>query len=447
MSWPDVGNLFGVSEHQRQELSCAFEARIGAFCGCPGAGKTFTTSAVIRYLLTEYGPACVKVCAPTGKAAIRATKSMQANGVNMRATTIHSMLGCSFDANGAMKFNHNMSNKLTAKYYFIDEASWVGNFLGASLLNAIPDDAYVLFVGDHHQLPPVERGAVLRDLMSAGVPYGDLTEIHRNGGQIVASCKTIREGGGYIPSQNPRFGDEYHNLSHIETHDNAMSLAKIDQLTKIMMTEFASSINIKWDLQLLCYMNEGTQASRKELNQFMQERVNPKGYKLTDKFRIGDKVICLSNNVYYWQLGADKQSKFVANGQLGEIVGNVEKYYAIRLESDGIDENDMVYVEPKKLSSDWDLGYAISIHKSQGSSWPIVFLVIDESSRARFLGSRQIIYTGISRAERYCVTIGKKATINQDLRRDAINDRSTRLVERLTERIFDAQGNPVWRKV
>lgn len=446
MSWPDLSEIKGISVHQREELSCAFEARIGALCGCPGAGKTFTTAAVIRHILGQYGPALVNVCAPTGKAAIRATRSLRANQVNVRATTIHSLLGCSFNSSGAMEFVHNSSNRLTAKYYFIDEASWIGNFLGSSLLNAIPDDSYILFVGDHHQLPPVERGAVLRDMMTAGVPYGDLTEIHRNGGQIVASCKTIREGGGYVPSEVPRFGHEYDNLCHIESFDNAMSLAKVDQLTKVMMTECADTIDIKWDLQILCYMNEGTQASRKELNQFMQERVNPNGQKLTERFRVGDKVICLSNNSYHWQIGSDKQTKFVANGQLGEIMGQDGKYFVIKLESDGFDD-DMVFVDHSKLTHDWDLGYAISIHKSQGSSWPIVFLVVDESSRARFLGSRQIIYTGISRAEKYCVTIGKKATINHDLRRDAISDRSTRLVERLTERIFDDEGNPIWRKV
>ncbi|TXH12930.1 MAG: hypothetical protein E6R03_12055 [Hyphomicrobiaceae bacterium] len=443
MSWPKVSELSAdLTEHQRQELGCAFEARIGAFCGCPGAGKTFSTAAAIRQLIKEQGPGCVKICAPTGKAAIRATRSLRANGVNLRALTIHSMLGCSFGTSG-MRFLHNESNPLPGKYFFVDESSWIGNYLGASLLSAIPRDGHVLFIGDHHQLPPVERGAMLRDLMSAGVPYGDLTEIHRNGGRIVQACKTIREGGFYEPSQSPAYGT-LENLCHIESMTNADTLKKIDNLTSLIMRDLAGQINIKWDLQLLTYLNEGTPCSRKELNAFMQQRVNPDGQRIGDKYRMRDKIICLQNTSYEWESDGEKIRTFVANGQLAEIVNADDKRLCLKLESDG-DSEECVYVTRKNLHEEWDLGYAISVHKSQGSSWPIVFLVIDDSARARFLGSRQIVYTGISRAEKYCVTIGKQSTVNRDLQRDSIHERRTKLADRLTERIYDGSGTPIWR--
>lgn len=441
MSWFDVNSLLVLEDHQRQQLKRAVQTNLGIFTGAPGTGKTYTLGAIIRNLLSSEGASSIAVCAPTGKAAVRATQSLLSHDCNITANTIHRTLGVvqTSDPYGRLgwSFIHNSSNPLPYKYIFIDEASWLGNSLGASLFSAIHHGTKVLLIGDHHQLPPVEKGAVLRDLIAAGIPHGDLTEIHRNSGQIVIACKKIREGQWYEPSQEAYFGDPVNNLRHIEQATDVGILSAIESIVSGITQH--EDINPLWDVQFMTYQNSKGKLCRNALNLYLQERLNQHGTYVAGQFRTGDKIICLSNGFYEGRmLSADQPSTgkvFVANGEMGELLpltgtdcDKPGKHFAKF-------DDKLLYVTAKDLMDSFDLGYAITVHKSQGSSFPVAVMVVDPHPAARMMGSRQMIYTGLSRAEKYCVTIGTKEHINREIAKNAIHYRRTRLAELVHGRI------------
>lgn len=443
MSWPDPASLYDITDHQRAELNRAFKAKMCILTGCPGSGKTFTLARVLDKILARAGKSKVRVCSYTGKAAVRATESLKANNVNLEATTIHKLLGVSMDKKkGNFTFVHNRHNKLPIDYCIVDEVSMLGNGMANHLLQALPDDCFLLLIGDHHQLPPVEPGAVLRDMLAAGIPHGDLREIFRNSGQIVACCKEIREGRLFAPSAHADYyGSPDDNLCHMETPDNNVSLAKIKSTYADI--QGLDDVDPKWSVQVLSFINEGSPLARKELNATLQQQLNPNGHAVIGQFLLGDKVICLKNKLYVWEDKGDQGSEFVANGQMGEIVGATAGCVEVLMKSSPQDPGTRVVVSKSDLRDQWDLGYAISVHKSQGSSWKIVMVAIDQSARARFMASRQLIYTALSRAEKYCVTIGTRKAINEACRKDAMATRITGLEKLLKEELFH-EGRPIW---
>lgn len=162
------------SEHQRNELMKALQSPVGCFTGSPGSGKTHVFSYLIIAILQTFRGASIKVCAPTGKAAIRCTESLRARRIPIKAKTIHSTLGIGrngHDGDG-WGFTHNAKNPLDCQFLFVDEASMLDAPLMASLLEACKPGTHVLFVGDTNQLPPVGHGS----------PFLDLIESAANGG-------------------------------------------------------------------------------------------------------------------------------------------------------------------------------------------------------------------------------------------------------------------------
>lgn len=443
--WPPAGSIPTISEHQAIELGSACAGQIGIMDGSPGTGKTYTVAALIKALLDSgCGSEHIAICAPTGKAAVRVTQAMQANGVAIYAKTIHSLLGIR-SSGGGFKFEHDARNPLPHTFIVVDEASMLDNFLAESILSARGMGACVLFVGDTNQLPPVGRGTPLRDMIGAGVPTGTLTEIRRNSGQIVEVCAAIRSGLDWSASDELDYEmDEANNvvLKSCRTPES--------QLKAVMdcINEHAASVSDRvWDIQVLAAVNEKSPLARKEVNTILRTQLNPNPESPGSPFRIHDKIINTKNSGF--QLEADRSTSiYVANGEMARVEEIHPKHWIATLVNStdqhriiiprGRPEADESSENPSGLS--WDLAYAISTHKSQGSSWPIVIVLLDEYPGALRIASREWIYTAISRAEKLTILVGKEATAKRMVGRTALADRRTFLKDFIVSAIHADQA-------
>lgn len=436
--WPSLASL-DISDHQRQQLFAALQACIGCFTGAPGTGKTYVTARLIGKLIERHGVDQVAVCAPTGKAAVRISEVMQSYGVMIRARTIHSMLGIGATSTvDGWAFQHDENNPIKYRYIFADESSMIDTDLMASLLRACATGTHVIFVGDIGQLPPVGHGAPLRDFIAAGVPTGELREIQRNAGQIVRACHDIRDGKQFqvCAKLDPDAGD---NLKVITTADGDESLRRIvEAIHKLGKT---GQVDPVWDVQVVCAVNEKSPLCRKDLNKTLQLELNPGSEQaFGNPFRVGDKIVCTKNGflpaVDEVDEGNEEQDAdgrvFVANGELGKVLAVYEKLTVARFESPlrtvkiprGGGENG-----DESTGCSFELGYAISVHKSQGSEWPVVIVALDEYAGARMICDRGWLYTAISRARRVCLLIGKLQTAWAFCQHAKINGRKTFLAE------------------
>lgn len=472
--WPAVTGD-EISEHQREALAIATQSMVGCLTGSPGVGKTYTAAQLINAIINEHGHNAVRVAAPTGKAAVRLTEALESSGVqNVAVSTIHRMLGVQSTGGDGFKFNHDEDLPLPVKFLIVDESSMIDTNLMHNLLCARGAGTHVLFIGDPGQLAPVGHGKPFLDLMSR-VPTGHLTEIRRNSGDIVATCATIRKGAFSLPigaSYKGFWLEEGHNLAHKPntTADGIIRDMEVWYTTQFLgpvtgWREPLGDIDPIWDIQVLVPVNTKSNLSRCKLNLRLQEKLNPNGAKFKDHpFRIGDKVVCLKNQMLDDISGEEVGTAYVANGELGEVVSIEPACTVIRLSLPDrlvkvpraatkaagpgmennrarsgsgkeiqLDERDASEDEDKQSGSygDWDLGYALSVHKAQGSDWPIVILPIDDSPAASRVMSRNWVYTAISRAKSACYLIGDTRHIDKAVRKDGIAGRKTILADRL----------------
>lgn len=418
--WPNAEHLESVSEHQREKLVECLRGSICILGGSPGTGKTYTAARLIASIASNIGFEGIAVAAPTGKAAVRITQAMQDYGLPLKARTWHSLLGVG-ESEGT--FQHDETDPWPFQLIVGDESSMIDTNLMSSILRATAKNCALLLIGDVNQLPPVGHGAPLRDLISAGVPYGELREIKRNSGGIVEACAAIRDGQPWEPGDNLILNNG--NLAgQLEAVNAELAVAKNSGLDPV------------WDCQVLVAVNEKSPLSRKAVNQFLQAELNPNCKVAGTPFRVADKVVCLKNSDF--SLLQDDAGKAehgdktrVMNGELGKVMEIAEKYLVIR-----VDDPYRLIRVPRAGGDDgegagcnWDLGYGLSCHKSQGSEWSQVIVLLDEYPGAKMVCSREWLYTAISRAKQKCILIGKKSTADQMCRRVSINKRKTFLRE------------------
>jgi exodeoxyribonuclease V alpha subunit len=325
----------------------------------------------------------------------------------------------------------------------------------ASLLDARPAGCAVLFVGDPDQLSPVGHGAPLRDMMAAGVPYGLLTEIRRNSGQIVRTCKAIAEKKRFPVSKglDPKAGE---NLVVLDAGTPERQIAILTATLGRIAT--AGRFNVFDDVQILVAVNEKSPLGRKSLNKHLQGILNPNGERSEpNPFRVGDKIINQTNGFLPAegedQPGADDEGRlYVANGELARVVAVAPLFTVAKLAnpdrlvriprgngSQGGQEGE----EKNDTGCSWELGYAISTHKSQGSEWPIILLMLDSYPGAVRLVDRHWVYTAISRAREMCICIGKASIAEKAVLRSAMWKRKTFLRE-LIGSLTDANLATSW---
>ena len=466
IEWPDIELIGGgLSDHQRDELAKALRGNIGILGGSPGTGKTFTAGALLRLLCELYGEDHIAAAAPTGKAAVRLTQSLNANGLQLSATTIHRLLEVNSNGDDGWGFNYNAGNKLPFKVLLFDEMSMTDTSLMASLLSARAAGTLTIFLGDTNQLAPVGHGAPLRDLIAAGVPHGELKEIRRNSGAIVELCAEIRDHGRFKPPI--RF--DFENGGNLAIFARKESVEQRDAMFSYLKHLHSQGVDPVWDCQILVPKNKDGVLSRKELNKELRKALNPHGTSAgNNPFCVGDKVINLKNGWFpvwkdrvkdsrirvrsAWSGDSDDaddqpEKVFVANGELGAVIdveparsfiklSDPDRYIILPHGQKGDDEtNDDPQQDDAGSAGSWDLGYAITAHKSQGSEWPHVVVMLDESAR-RML-TRNWIYTAISRAKTACLLIGLPWVADAACRVSGLNRKTL-----LAERILDMRPEP-----
>jgi exodeoxyribonuclease V alpha subunit len=317
---------------------------------------------------------------------------------------------------------------------------------------------HVLLIGDPYQLPPVGHGAPLRDLIAAGVPTGELTEVRRNAGSIVRACASIKAGTAVeFPDRLDLDAADPLNLRILDCPAEDAVEVLADVLAG--MTRF----DPRWEAQIITGLNDKSDCSRVKLNERFGRVLNPDGAEARgNRFRVGDKIICTKNtelkavklgrDVRGWhqivETDAARYSEadglaYVANGELGRVVAVSERHTVARF--GGADAPLVRFGNTKKkaeddqaagqegegAAADFDLAWAITVHRSQGSEWPCVVVMVDDAAAA--VADRNWWYTAISRARTACVLIGPVGTFEKQVRRVTVDKRRTFLAELLKE--------------
>ncbi len=376
-----------LSPQQQDAVEIAAYSKISIITGGPGTGKTFTIRAVVQ-LWKAMGKK-IALAAPTGRAAQRL---MEMTG--LEAKTIHRLL--EFDPK-SMGFKRDERNPLTCDALIVDEASMLDLFLAYSLIKAVPEGAQILFVGDIDQLPSVGAGQVLADLINSGkLPVIRLTQVFRqaSASAIIRSAHQINNGE--FPTLDPIDFDADTITSDCLWHTGGQNPEQGVQIITNLITNFIPSLgfNPVTDVQILCPMLRGIVGSY-NLNNVLQQVINPPGADKTEItwgniiYREGDKVIQLTNDYH----------REIFNGDVGFIscIDNENQEVVIQFS-----EREVVY-DYSDLN-EINLAFAVSVHKSQGSEYPVVILPL--YTQHYMMLSRNLFYTGLTRAKRLAVVVG-----------------------------------------
>lgn len=399
--WQDARH-FELADKQREAVEKSLQSGMTVITGGPGTGKTTVVQTIIR--LAEQEGLRILLCAPTGRAAKRLAETTQ-----RKAKTIHRLLVPDGHVGAMQVFEYNETKMLPADLVIVDEVSMLDMEMMYHLLSALKPQCRCILVGDADQLPSVGAGAVLHDIIASGqVPVVRLDTIFRQkeGGRIVTNAHLINSGRLPVVNEDQEF-------RFVEIDNEADGAEKISALYNSELLETGD----KFAVQVLSPMYKNP-CGVDNLNQLIQERFNPpaegkaelKGKNVV--FRVGDKVMQKHNDY----------EKGVFNGDMGEI-------FAI--------QKDMVYVRYPEQDVKYEgqevdeitLAYAITVHKSQGSEYHTVIMVL-VNSHAIML-QRNLFYTAVTRAKRKVILVGTKRAVQTAVQNQRTSRRFTLLIPRL----------------
>lgn len=397
---------------QRQAVELALKAGALVITGGPGTGKTTILRFVIT-LLEEMGTEYA-LCAPTGRAAKR-----MGEATGRDASTIHRLLEYSYGEGG---FGRNAENTLLADVVIVDEMSMVDVPLMAALLRALAPGTRLIMVGDSDQLPSVGPGNVLRDMVDSGqIPVVRLAEIFRQSGRsaIVTNAHRINEGQMPILEGLEDFGFE-------PMEEQEAVIRRLIALNSGKAAKLGAQEPLQ-DIQVLAPMKKGPLGVY-NLNKRLQEALNPPAHKKKERkygdvvFREGDKVMQIKNDYRLaWTRSLPHQppemGEGVYNGDLGTIMSI--DLYDQTLEVLFDDGRSAVY--SFSMLEELELAYCISIHKSQGSEFPIVLLPL--LGGPPMLLNRNLLYTAVTRARHMVCILGRQSCIQQMVRNNQVKRR------------------------
>lgn len=399
--WQDARH-FELADKQREAVEKSLQSGMTVITGGPGTGKTTVVQTIIR--LAEQEGLRILLCAPTGRAAKRLAETTQ-----RKAKTIHRLLVPDGHVGAMQVFEYNETKMLPADLVIVDEVSMLDMEMMYHLLSALKPQCRCILVGDADQLPSVGAGAVLHDIIASGqVPVVRLDTIFRQkeGGRIVTNAHLINSGRLPVVNEDTEF-------RFVEIENEADGAEKISALYNSELLETGD----KFAVQVLSPMYKNP-CGVDNLNQLIQDRFNPpaegkaelKGKNVV--FRVGDKVMQKHNDY----------EKGVFNGDMGEI-------FAI--------QKDMVYVRYPEQDVKYEgqevdeitLAYAITVHKSQGSEYHTVIMVL-VNSHAIML-QRNLFYTAVTRAKRKVILVGTKRAVQTAVQNQRTSRRFTLLIPRL----------------
>ena len=398
---------YGVTytHEQKNAIRLACENNVFILNGRGGTGKTFTLKAILK-ILSQYDHIC---CALSGKA----SKIMSSHGLN--AMTIHRAL--EYDGKG---FTYGYDNKLPYPIIVIDEVGMNSNYIMYHIISAVQEGAKLIIVGDSGQLSPIGAGNVFDDLIkSKAFPMQELTIVQRQAQKsgILSCANQIREGKQIIEK------DQYGKHVFGELKDFIVLSYDNKENIKNMVIEISKKYKDRVnDFQVICGMKTRGELSVKQLNMELQQIFNPETKPFIERhgycYKVGDKIIQNGNNYY------DE----VFNGTLGYIVDVKPALQEIHIQFE--DKDEIVCYKGDDIDQ-IELAYAITCHRSQGSTIPIVLFVVDYSSY--MLLSKQFVYTGITRSSKGCIMLCENRALRHAIRTDHSGKRNTFLKDMLME--------------
>ncbi len=414
---------------QKKAIEDALRYGVMVLTGGPGTGKTTIVRALI-HIFDSMG-FDIALAAPTGRAAKRLSEA-----TSTEAKTIHRLLEMSFDAAGKHEFLRDQNNLLDEQIIIIDEASMIDNALMAALLRAIKPGARLIIIGDIDQLPSVGAGNVLRDIIdSEKFATVRLTEIFRQAEQSLIITNAHSVNNGKMPVLNVKDNDFFF-LPREYDRDIAATVCDLCQ----NRLPRAYGDLARFGIQVIAPSKKG-EAGTENLNAILQARLNPpskdkREHNFRDRvYREGDKVMQIRNNydLLWTREDMDTQGSGIFNGDIGtvEYINQAESYMDIRF-----DERLVQY--EFSLLEDLEHAYAITVHKSQGSEYPIV--VIPVGSAAPMLHTRNLLYTAITRAQNMVVMVGRESVIAEMVNNDRQAMRYTGLLGALNAETGAADG-------
>lgn len=399
-----------LDEKQKEAVRTALTSGISVITGGPGTGKTTIIECLME--LAEARKMECALCAPTGRAAKRLSETTGRN-----AQTIHRLIGMDISS-GRPVYRMNESNPLSADLVVVDEISMADVYIFNALLKAVRPSARVVLVGDKDQLPSVSPGNVLADIIASGIaPVTYLTEIYRQDAAslIVVNAHLINEGKMPIIRNSSRDFFFDNKQAPEDVVRDAVSL-----VTERLPNYFHISPS---DIQVLAPMKKGA-TGVELLNAELQRALNPAGKETVIggvTFRDGDKVMHTVNNYdLAWRRGTE-EGKGVFNGDVGIVKDIIRGEIVVEFDDGRIVEYDRASQE------DLMLAYAVSVHKSQGSEFPAVVLVL--GSGGGMLFNRNLLYTAVTRAKNIVVIVGTEGALARAVKNNYTVKRYTLLKE------------------
>jgi exodeoxyribonuclease V alpha subunit len=410
VEWAESKAGFRFHGLQQHAVRNALGNKVSILTGGPGTGKTSTLRSLVSILKAK--GVRVHLAAPTGRAAQRLAET-----TGGYASTIHRLL--KYDP--AAGFTANEAHPLATDFLIVDEVSMLDTRLASALFQAVPARAHLLLVGDTDQLPSVGAGNVLQDVITASrAPVTRLSVIFRQQGQsaIVTTAHGINSGDPGLPlvATAVRAIEPAGDLTFVVADSAEDCVRKVIELCTDFIPRHYPRCHPVADVQVMAPMHKGV-AGVANLNLQLQGALNPRGRALrgpSGEFRQGDKVIQLRNNY----------NKNLFNGDIGALTAVDADAGQVQADFDG-DRHEFTRGEMGDLA----LAYAISIHKSQGSEYPVVIVPL---LKAHFMMlQRNLLYTAITRGRRKVFIVGEPAAYAMAVRNGESKLRVTHLREKL----------------
>lgn len=417
------------TEEQREGIKTVLENNVVLVSGLAGTGK----SSIIAGMLAVFdGKYSVGATALSGKASVNISETASSNGMEIEGKTIHRLLKVA-GADGSFFFRKG--NPLPQKIIILDEVSMVNIELMYSLVQAIKDGAKLIMLGDNGQLPSIGAGNFMTDILNSKIiPTVTLTKVHRQAAAsgIISESIKIRNGISLCQSSDNKVEvrGELQDLTMDLTNDGSFVFSKVVDHFK---NEWEKLDDIM-DILVVLPMRERGSASVYHVNNAIQNYlfrstlkqayiVHP-NTKSEFKLYVGDKVINNKND--YEVIGTDGKETAIFNGNLGIVTSIDFENQTITVDFNEIGE---VYLESHQIQN-LSLGYAISVHKSQGSG--IKTIIFGMNYESYVLLSRELVYTALTRAKKKCIVVAESGALKLSSTISSIQDKQTFLPQILT---------------
>lgn len=422
----EKSNNVKFADSQKEAINGAFYNGVEIITGGPGTGKTTIINCITE--IFERANLKVMLAAPTGRAAKRMTEA-----TGREAKTIHRLLEMGISDDENIMFSKGESTPLECDVLIVDEASMIDIMLMHNLLKALTKGTRLIIVGDVDQLPSVGPGTVLKDFIeSKFIKVIRLKEIFRQSKESMIIVNAHKINDGEMPIINAKDNDFY----FIKHEDQNTILQTLIALIQKRLPSFNKNWDPNKNIQILSPMRKGT-LGVSNLNLKLQEILNPESKDKKEKeykdvvFRVGDKVMQTKNNysLKWIRISGEGESEGVGifNGDVGYIENINEDENTITIIFD--DERKVIY--DNIYIDEIDLAYAITIHKSQGSEFPVV--VIPVFMGPPMLMNRNLLYTGITRAKQMVVLVGSTRSLKYMINNNKGFDRYSMLKWRITD--------------